>query len=201
MKKFFGSKKGAVALLLAVVVVVAGFFYNQQQQAQNLGLGQTELRPFNSAGVPAGVAVNPAGVPVIAPVVVEMNDVTVLYEVQVRLEDLSLHSQLPSFVNDLFTKEGEGTLNVKNYIFIGWNGVLRGALVSIEPRLDFFGVGDILMIETNDRELAMTVPGDVVTFHCEVEVPGYMYLGMQNPDPSQLELLELEDCELVRINR
>ena len=187
MKKFLGSKKGAITLLLALCVIVVGFFYNQQQEVQ--GLVQAE------AFTPGAVRV-----PAVAPVVVEMKDVTLSYEVRVRLEDLNLNSRIPSFVNELLTKEGEGSLNVQNHIFIGWDGVLRGALVSIEPKLDFFRAGDILMIKTTDRELAMTVPGDVVTFHCEVEVPGYMFLGMENPDPSQLELLELEDCDLVKVN-
>ena len=193
MKKKLGSKKGLVVFLIALVVLsFVGLNYARQQKEQTPVLsGFNDIGELQDFAVPSEVNVG---------AVVEIDDVTASYEVRVRLEDLGLRSEFPSFVNDLFTKEGEGTLNVKNHIFSGWNGALRGVLVSIEPKLSFFTVGDVLVIETTDRNLAMTVPGDVITFHCEVEIPGYMYLGIENPNPLQLELLELESCVLARIN-
>ena len=192
MRKFLSSKKGAVALALLLLVAVSGYFYNQRQETQVLTSDFGYRTPM--------VVPQPQPLEV---VVEEEETKIVLYEVRVRLEDLNLYSKFPSFVNDIFTKEGEESLDVKNYIFNGWDGMLRGSLVSVEPVLEFFNAGDILMIKTNDRELALTVPGDIVTFYCKVKVLENVCGGeenLNNPLSLCVEPLGFKSCDLVKVN-
>ena len=186
MKKFFSGKRGAIFLVALALVLGSGYFYNQRQETQ---ISESEFgRPYRS--------------PVVNVVEEEKEEKIVFYEVRVRLEDLNLYSKFPSFVNELLTKEGEGNLDVKNYIFNGWNGILRGSLVSVKPVLEFFNAGDILMIKINDRELALTVPGDIATFYCKVKVVEKV-CDVEEGDllPSLcVNPLSFKSCELVKVN-
>ena len=177
------KNRNAILIVLLLVALIGGGYFVSQQDGQVAGYSEVGLsvrEPAVSFEDGVGATSTNSATPVI-------------YEVRVRLENLDLYSPLPSL-------DGEENLGTRNYLFNGKEGILRGILVSMNPRLDFFKVGDVLMLETNARELALAVPGDVVTFYCKVNVLEST-CGEEGSLDGQLclELSNLKSCVLVKI--
>jgi len=187
LKKLLDNKVVAIFMVLLLVAsLVWGLFYFDGLKDYNY----SDVRLYDSSFVDVGSVDILSGQEV--SLFVEKTEGVVFYEVVIELKDGNLESELPL--------EGEEVLDVEDSIFYDWNGMLRGVLVSVEPALDFFNAGDILMLEVDDDVLSMTLPGDVLTLYCEVKVPASMCFEEEDSIPSCLELLKLKNCLLVRVN-